>query len=145
MNTPKSIFLVEDDKDDQFFFTDCIEKIENATLYGVASNGREALDKLENLPKLPDMIFMDIHMPRMNGIECLAEIMKNTHLKNIPVIMLSTDSGQVERARILGAKAFIKKPTDCTTLQTKVEQIINLDFISNTSFANQTFQTALYT
>src|SRR5687767_3422161 len=86
MNTPKSIFLVEDDKDDQFFFTECIEKIENATLYGVASTGREALDKLENSPKLPDMIFMDISMPRMNGIECLTEIIKNPRLKNIPVL-----------------------------------------------------------
>ena len=144
MNNSKSIFLIEDDKDDQFFFTECIEKIQNATLFDVANNGRQALDKLEKSPSLPDIIFMDINMPLMNGLECLKEIIKNPRTKSIPVVMLSTDTGQAELTHILGAKAFIKKPTDCETLQTKVEQLINLDFISNASFANRTFQTALY-
>src|SRR5690349_3093073 len=119
MNTPKSIFLVEDDEDDQIFFTMCIENIKNATLYGVANNGREALDKLENSTQLPDMIFMDIKMPRMNGIECLTEIMKTSRIKNIPVVMLSTETSQAQLTRILGAKAFIQKPTNCETLQAK--------------------------
>jgi len=139
MELSKSILLVEDDQDDQDVFTDCIKKIENATLYGVAHNGREALDKLVNSPQPPDMIFMDINMPIMNGLECLIEIMNNSRLKNIPVVMLSTDTGQAQLARILGAKAFIKKPTDCETLHTKVEQMINLDFITDFKIANQTF------
>ena len=144
MNTPKSIFLVEDDRDDQFFFTECINEIQNAVLYGVASNGKEALHKLESSLTLPDIIFMDINMPLLNGLDCLGEIMKNARTKNIPVVMLSTDTSKAQLTRILGAKAFIKKPADCATLQTKVKQMINLDFISNASFANQTFQTALY-
>ena len=73
MNTSKTIFLVEDDKDDQTFFTECIEKIQNATLFGIAENGKEALDKLEKSLTLPDMIFMDINMPYINGLECLTE------------------------------------------------------------------------
>lgn len=136
MNGSKSVFLVEDDKDDQDFFTECIEKIENATLYGVANNGREALEKLEKSPTLPDMIFMDINMPYINGLECLTEIIKNPRTKNISVVMLSTDAGQAELTHQLGAKAFIKKPTDCETLHTKVEQMINLDFIIDSQIAN---------
>src|ERR1041384_7981528 len=96
MNTQKTIFLVEDDTDDQMFFTECIEKIQNATLFDVANNGREALDKLEKSPTLPDMIFMDINMPYINGLECLTEIIRNPRTKNISVVMLSTDAGQAE-------------------------------------------------
>ena len=144
MNRAKSIFLVEDDEDDQIFFAECIDRIENAVMYGIASNGREALHTLDACHTLPDMIFMDINMPLVTGLECLTEIIKNPRLNKIPVIMLSTDTGYSEIARQLGAKAFIKKPTDCTTLQKKVAQLINLDFVSNASFAIRTFQTALY-
>ena len=142
MTNSKSIFLVEDDKDDQISFTECIEEIENATMFGVASNGKEALDKLDNSIQLPDMIFMDINMPYINGLECLTAINNNSRLKNIPVVMLSTDTGQAKLSCSLGAKAFIKKPTDCKTLHAKVEQMINLDFIADSKIANQSFQYA---
>lgn len=128
MKPLKSIFLVEDDQDDQMFFTECIEKIKNATLFGVANNGREALDKLKISPKLPDIIFMDINMPRMNGIECLKEITRTIRIKNIPVVMLSTDTSKAQLTRVLGAKAFIIKPTNYETLLTEIEEIINSDF-----------------
>jgi len=144
MKISKSILLIEDDKDDQLFFTECLEKIENATLFDIANNGREALDKLEKSINLPDMIFMDINMPLMNGLNCLTEINKDPRTKNIPVVMLSTDAEQAEQARTRGAKAFKKKPGSFAILQSRVEQLINLDFISNASFANQTFQTAQY-
>ena len=140
MNGSKSIFLVEDDEDDQLFFIECIEQITNATLFGLANNGEEALNKLENSDTLPDMIFMDINMPRISGLECLIAIKKNTHFHNIPVVMLSTDAGQAELTHHLGANAFIKKPTDCKTLQAKVEQMINLDFVSDYLIANKTFK-----
>lgn len=142
MNFENSILLVEDDLDDQAFFTNCINTIKNASLFGIANNGAEALEKLETCIKLPDMIFMDINMPFMNGLECLKEIANNSRLKNIPVIMLSTDTGQAPLTRILGAKAFIKKPSDCKTLQTKVEQMINLDFIMDSHIAHQSFKSA---
>ena len=57
MKKLKSILLVEDDEDDQFFFIEAMSKIENATLYAVANNGKEAIDWLENSPTLPDTIF----------------------------------------------------------------------------------------
>jgi len=142
MKTSKSILLVEDDKDDQNFFIQALREIENATLYHVANNGKEALDKLDN-PVLPDIIFMDINMPVMNGIECLSAIIKNPQIKDIPVVMLTTDTGKIDIVRKLGAKAFIKKPWDGKILKEKLQQMINLDFIADIHIANQTFQTAL--
>lgn len=140
MKKLKSILLVEDDEDDQFFFIEAMSKIENATLYGVANNGKEALDYLENSPTLPDIIFMDINMQIMNGIECLTNIMKNPMICNIPVVMLTTSSAQKELTHTLGARAFIKKPWDGKVLYTHIEQMINLDFIVDSHIANQTFQ-----
>ena len=59
MKKSKSNLLVEDDKDDQSFFINALNKIENTTLYDVANNGKEALDKLKKSVVLPDVIFTD--------------------------------------------------------------------------------------
>ena len=140
MKTSKSILLVEDDKDDQYFFIEALSKIENATIYDVASNGKEALDKLKNSVILPDLIFMDINMPLMNGIECLSEIIKTSKIRDIPVVILSTDTGKAEIVRELGAKAFIKKPCDIKILHEKLKQMINSDFIVDSLIGNQIFK-----
>ena len=140
MKKLKSILLVEDDEDDQFFFIEAMSKIENATLYAIAKNGKEALDCLENSSTLPDIIFMDINMQIMNGIECLTLIMKNPLICTIPVVMLTTSSAQKELAHSLGAKAYIKKPWDEKLLYAQIEQMINLDFILDGDIAIRTFQ-----
>src|SRR6266700_1516457 len=78
-----------------------------------ASRGEEALNKLKaGLKQLPDYIFLDLNMPRMSGIECLAEIKKINILQHIPVIVYSTSSAQkdVEETKKLGADYFITKP-----------------------------------
>jgi CheY-like chemotaxis protein len=143
MKQLKTILLVEDDEDDQEFFMEALSKIENATLYDVANNGKEALDRLENSAIFPDLIFTDINMPVMNGIECLSEIIKNPQTRNIPVVILSSSTLQVELVHKLGAKAFIKKPSDSKTLRSQLQQMISLDFIADSRISNQTFQTVL--
>lgn len=135
----KSIFLVEDDEDDQFFFIDAMSKVENATLYAVANNGKEALDKLEHSVLLPDIIFMDINMHVMDGMECLTKIMENPLFNHIPIIMLTTSTAQRELSRTMGAKAFIKKPWDVQKLSVQLDQMINLDFFVDSDIANLTF------
>src|SRR4249919_2109798 len=104
---------------------EALSEIENATLYDVANNGKEALDRLENSVILPDLIFMDINMPVMNGIECLAEIIKNPQTRNIPVVILSTETKQSALVQTLGAKAFISKPSNGEVLLEKLEQMIH--------------------
>ena len=140
MGSLKKILLVEDDQDDQFFFIEAINKIENAILYAIANNGKEALNKLENSDALPDIIFMDINMEIMNGIECLSAIVKNPLTNHIPVVILSTSCSQKELAHNIGAKAFLKKPSDEKILYSQIKQMINLDFILESHIANQTFQ-----
>src|SRR5664279_5431797 len=107
MQIIKSILLVEDDVDDQEFFVECLGQIENAVLFGIAETGIEALKKIKNSVTLPDLIFMDINMPEMNGIACLKKLMESPGTRDIPVVMLSTSSSGKEITRELGAKAFL--------------------------------------
>ncbi|HYJ65811.1 MAG TPA: response regulator [Parafilimonas sp.] len=123
---PKSVLLVDDDIDDREFFIEALDAIENVNLFGVANNGKEALDLLTNSVSLPDHIFMDFNMPVMNGIECLTEMEKNQKTREIPVVILSGSIEQAGSARKLGA-GFIKKSADIQALRTDLHRIINLN------------------
>nr|MBC7612392.1 response regulator [Pseudopedobacter sp.] len=139
MEIVKSILLVDDDKDDQEFFVDALNKIENAVLFGIANNGKEVLEILLNAIILPSIIFMDINMPIMTGIECLTEMKKHSALKAIPVIMLTTSFYQIEIVKKLGANAFLTKMANGRTLHDQLEQMIKIDFMNDSSLAEQTF------
>ncbi|OPL16222.1 MAG: two-component system response regulator [delta proteobacterium ML8_D] len=75
-----------------------------------AGNGREALDILAK--EWVDVIISDINMPEMNGLEFLGELKKDSLLRAIPVIVISTEGSEerIQSAFDLGAKGFIKKP-----------------------------------
>jgi len=117
MKNPISILLVEDDKDDQEFFFEALSGLQNVTECKIANNGREAIQMLENAAILPEFIFMDIHMPQMNGIECFSEIIRNPKTKHIPVTFLSSDLGKENIVLNLGAMGFIKKAPDGEALR----------------------------
>jgi len=139
MKNLQSILLVENDEDDQFFFKEALRTIKNTNLYNIANNGKEALTILKSAITLPDIIFMDINMPVMDGLQCLEEIVKTPELKNIPVVMLSDSLAEKKTAQLRGAKAFIHKPMDGQELHDQIEEMVNLDFISDSAKAAQTF------
>src|SRR4026209_2235742 len=105
MQKQQLILLVENDMEDQALFMEAISEIENASLIAIANNGKQALSRLNNHLRLPDIIFMDIDMPVMDGLECLIEIIKKPGLRHIPVVILSTDTLRADVAYKLGAKA----------------------------------------
>lgn len=75
-----------------------------------APDGKDALAKVSQTN--PDLMLLDIHMPNMDGLACLAELKQRPESAHIPVIIISSDTvtEQLEKARTLGAHAFIKKP-----------------------------------
>lgn len=139
MNNSKTVFLIEDDEYDQEIFTYLLSSIDGVVIYDIAGDGKEALDKLQNAETLPDLIFTDLHMPRMNGLECLLAISRKPELQHIPVIMLSTDTSKIEQIKKLGAKAFIKKVGDIEKLRDMITRFIHLDYIRDIDIADQTF------
>ncbi len=111
MIEPKVCLLVDDDPDDQEVFLTALNDVSSSALCLVAANGDRALEILYNKETIPDFIFLDLNMPRMNGFEFLAALKKSNILRHIPVIVYSTTAlpSQIEKVRKLGATDFITK------------------------------------
>jgi CheY-like chemotaxis protein len=122
MNHEKILMIIDDDRDDRFFFALAIKEINNLNKCFEAEQGVDALEQLKNAKQLPDFIFLDINMPKMDGWECLKELKKNESLKYIPVIMYSTSSREedINKAYKLGAVHFLTKPFNITTLADEI-------------------------
>jgi CheY-like chemotaxis protein len=107
------ILLVDDDTDDQLFFVDAIQHIDSGISIEFANDGEEALDKLISSTNLPDLVFLDINMPKMDGRRCLRAIRSNTRLNQLKVVVISTTipPNDEELFRMLGAE-YMVKPDD---------------------------------
>ena len=122
-----SILLVDDDPDDQLLFQEALSDADNSIRYTSASDGIHALELLNaEGAVLPELIFMDVNMPRMNGLDCLKEIQKSTKLKHIHVIMYSTSCSVEYQKECFanGAVDYIEKPNDFKTLCTRIDGVI---------------------
>ncbi|MBL0742691.1 response regulator [Chryseolinea lacunae] len=126
MKSLKTILLVEDDRDDQELFIDALTDIKDTILFDVVHNGRQAIERLQRALTLPSVIFMDINMPVMNGIECLSEIAKDPAINGVPVIMLSSSVAHREQVRGLGAVAFIEKTSSLETFRNALRQTLQV-------------------
>jgi CheY-like chemotaxis protein len=117
--------LIDDDADDSELFREALEEIDQSISLHCAENGEEALKLLNDVDK-PNIIFLDINMPRMNGWECLKKLKSNNAYKDIPVIMYSTSSHQreVDIAIDLGALSFFTKPHSYSELKKMVKGVI---------------------
>jgi CheY-like chemotaxis protein len=140
-----NILLVEDDADEQLFFTTALKDIDCKLKCTVALNGKEALDKLRTDDHLPQIIFLDLEMPIMNGYIFLKEIKSDISLRDIPVIVLTSlkDHLIAERTRKLGASAFLTKPASISMLQTKMHHLLNFDFSLDLKKSQRLFFTEL--
>jgi two-component system chemotaxis response regulator CheY len=87
-----------------------------------AANGQEALQVLEKEPV--DFVLTDINMPVMNGEQMLAALSLNESTRNIPVIVVSTDSStsRSERMTLLGARGYLSKPFSPEKLRDEIER-----------------------
>jgi CheY-like chemotaxis protein len=116
-----NIMMIDDDDDDQEIFLTALQKVTNSISCIAVNNGCEALQKLKSKQIQPDLIFLDLNMPVMNGQQFLMEIKKDEELKNIPIIIFSTSSHSptIALTKLLGAHDFITKPD-------KFEDLVNI-------------------
>lgn len=122
MHSNKTILLVDDDADDRFLFSQALASINAPVTLTEAPDGAKALQLLKTAPALPHVIFMDMNMPVMNGLECLKQIKSDPAYRHIPVVMLSTASheGMQLQFHLYGAHAFSRKPIQFDDLCTMV-------------------------
>lgn len=119
----RSVLLVEDDFFDTMTAQKSFEKFNVPHHLYTAFNGEEALDLLlgrnsqEAIRPLPEVILLDLNMPRMNGHEFLAELRAHPELSEIPVFITTTSAMDVDRSRTesLGVSGYILKPLDFET------------------------------
>jgi CheY-like chemotaxis protein len=120
------LFLVDDDMDDHEIFKSALAKVDSDLTLLTASNGYEALDFLSTTGNLPDYIFVDLNMPRMDGFQFLKEIKQTDTLKNIPVIIYSTscNPADIAKTKQLGAISFVTKPSRFSDLCNLLQSLI---------------------
>jgi CheY-like chemotaxis protein len=128
MNKEYNLLLADDDDDDCDFFKEALDEISVTANLSMVHDGVQLMERLENtaLNNLPDVVFLDLNMPRKNGLECLAEIKANQKLQNLPVIIFSTslDSEIVDNLYKKGASYYIRKPGDFSKLKKVIEKAL---------------------
>jgi len=109
----KRVMVVDDDQDDKDFFELALKEVDAEIICIMAKDGEDALDMLNDESLiLPDYIFLDLNMPRLNGIQCLEKIKESERLKHIPVAICSTTKSEEENTlKKMGALHFFSKPT----------------------------------
>jgi CheY-like chemotaxis protein len=127
----KSIYLADDDADDCMLFEDALREVCDTTALTTANDGVELISLMETtVPPPPDVIFLDLNMPRKNGFECLEQIRATLKWKDIPIVIFST-SGQEDMIRKVydqGANYFIRKPGSYPKLKQAIRQILDIDW-----------------
>ncbi|WP_035644338.1 response regulator [Flavobacterium sp. ASV13] len=113
-----NILLIEDDELDTISVERSLKKLEIKYILHTAYNGLEALQMLKNTenPLVPDVILLDINMPKMNGIEFLKILRTDENLKDLKVFIMTTSSESSDRitAEKLGISGYIIKPLNYT-------------------------------
>lgn len=128
------IYLADDDKEDREFLLEALDEIPLSTQVTQFNNGVDLMDKLFSDVILPDVIFLDLYMPIMDGFECLTDIRNFAKFANIHVIVYSTTYRQreVNQLKEDGANQFIQKSTSFKTLKTLIHKSL-----CNTSLSNE--------
>ena len=116
---PLNILLADDDADDRSFFENALKEIPINTRLIAVNDGEQLMDYLsKNTEQLPDVLFLDLSMPRKGGFECLTEMKDDIKLKDIPIVMFSTsytqdfnyELGMIGVLYKLGVQDYIRKP-----------------------------------
>lgn len=134
------ITLADDDEDDRLFFTDAFSELKINTKVNTFNDGVELMDYLHNPESvLPNILFLDLNMPRKNGVECLLEIKQNDRFNDIAIAIYSTSSSDehIEETFVNGANIYIKKPNDFNTLKKILSEVITLNWQYHTSGLNK--------
>ncbi len=135
-----NICLADDDQDDRLFFTEAFDELKINTMVTTFNDGVELMNYLNGAdPVLPNVLFLDLNMPKKNGVECLLEIKKNEKFNDIAIAIYSTSSSEehIEETFINGANIYIKKPSDFETLKKILAEVVTLNWQYHTSGLNK--------
>lgn len=122
----RNVLIVDDDEDDCSLIAETLQEIDKKTICELQFDGRSALAHIIDAEKLPDIVFLDLHMPKMNGIELLKVLKSDPALADIPVV-ICTDSkmaSEMEECKKLGAAHFIMKPASFVLIKYEIRKAL---------------------
>lgn len=143
LNQPLHILLADDEENDRLLFVDALGELKTKTIINIVNDGvelMEYLSKEENT--LPHLLFLDLNMPRKNGIECLKEIRATNKFNDIDIVIFSTSLSEkdIEETLINGANVYINKPNSFDALkQALYKVVITAETYQNTFFNKSNF------
>lgn len=126
-STQLNILLADDDADDCLFFKQALDGFNPTPNLSIVNDGEQLMEYLTaNSANLPHVLFLDINMPRKNGIECLAEIRQNVKLKDLSVVMVSTSNSwdTINQLFKSGTHIYIHKPSDFAQLKQVIQHAL---------------------
>ncbi len=127
-SSPMQVLLADDDNDDCDLFKDALDELALPAELSIVNDGEQLMQLLNRSATLPEVLFLDLNMPRKNGFECLSEIKSNDKLKDLRVIIFST-SFDHDIANMLynnGAYFYVSKPNEFD----KLKNVIHCALIS---------------
>jgi CheY-like chemotaxis protein len=134
------IILADDDEDDILFFTDAFDELKINTKVNTFKDGEALMNYLNTDEALmPNVLFLDLNMPKKTGIECLTEIKASDKMSGIAIAIYSTSASEedIEKTFVLGANIYIKKPNDFKKLKKALSDVVSINWQYHTNGLNK--------
>ena len=134
------VVLADDDEDDRLFFTEAFEELKITTKVETYEDGVALMNALSTDDALiPNILFLDLNMPKKSGLECLKEIKKSKRFKDMAIAIYSTSASEedIENTFVNGANIYIKKPSDFQTLKKVLSDVVTVNWQYHTSGLNR--------
>ena len=134
------VVLAEDDEDDRLFFTAAFEELKIKTKVVTYEDGVALMEGLTDPDAVkPNILFLDLNMPKKSGLECLKEIKKCEKFKDLAIAIYSTSASEedIENTFVNGANIYIKKPSTFNELKKILCNVVTINWQYHTNSLNR--------
>lgn len=138
----KNVVLTDDDADDRGIFREAFRELNVDNKLTICADGVELMNYLKNATELPELLFIDLNMPKKSGIECLKEIRSNEKFRDVSIAIFSTSNSErdIEATFNNGADVYICKPNDYDQLKRILKLVLRNKWHHLTAgFSKETF------
>ncbi len=125
------VILVDDDKDDIELFQEAFSSVKVKSTLSFFMDGAEAMDYFNSSEsEIPQILFLDLNMPKIGGIEVLTKLRQMNRYKKMPIAIYSTssDEADIEDTLGLGANIYIVKPNNFEKLKKAIDEILKIQW-----------------
>ena len=125
---PQKILIVDDESHIRMLINQTLEELEDEGVeFLTADNGEAALDLIQD--EKPDLVFLDVMMPKMNGMEVCRRVKKELQFNDVFIVLLTAKGQEMDRQRgqEVGADVYMTKPFDPEAILSKAKQVLGIN------------------